>query len=400
MRLYYIMAQSDIDNEEEQHTYISAQARWTSDIDQILENIRHNCIILSEYHRSQYFQLQKKLKYFRIPVILISSCAGFFNFGLQPYMDQNMIAMICSVMSLFVGLLGSMELYLQLQKKMESELDNSREYYLNAIDIYKVIRLDRKHRNGEGKTYLEERYGVYRKLIESSNLVLEDYNLADFLAPRKNAISKKDNSDKIADRFDLYCNLVENTDINETNIMQKLVPLLISGPGKTVDDISFQDKINLYCTLVESISPKNKELLEQIKPYLLTNDVNKDNGDSIKERFSLYTDVMKYKDVIPEDSIKKIKTLLVNDIKLNFDDNNQFENINKLIKHKNNDINLPHVEKLTRFTDMFGKMSSIQLNSLIPLRNSKNTEPSIYNKDEDIDDGKYSDDLFNAYKKV
>ena len=340
----------DYDHEHLNHN----QDKWTVDIDLILDSIRHNSILLSEYHRTQYFLLQKKLKYFRIPVIVVSSFSAFFNFGLQPYLDQNSVATICSMMSLFAGLLGSLELYLQIQKKMENELMNSKDYYLNAIDIYKVIRLERKNRNGDGKTYLEERYNIYRKLIEGSSLLIENSELSDFLTPKQNATIKRKTNDKIIDKFKLYCNLVENTNLNNTNIMDKLVPILIN-PTKKNDSINFQDKIELYCNLYDKIPDTNRELLDKLKPFILNN-TQDGNEDTVRDRFLIYSDLMQYKDSIGNDSLEKIKTLLLDEIKLNCNEDIQFDYINQMLKNSNgnnnnnNNNNLQIMNKLQQIT--------------------------------------------------
>jgi hypothetical protein len=339
-----------LDDEHTNHEHVvSNQDKWTVDIDQILESIRHNCIILSEYHRTQYFLLQKKLKYFRIPVIVVSSFAAFLNFGLQPYLDQNAVATICSVLSLFAGLLGSLELYLQIQKKMENELMNSRDYYLNAIDIYKVIRLERKNRNGDGKTYLEERYNVFRKLIENSSLLIENSNLSDYLAPKNNAIIKRKSGDGIIDKFKLYCNLVENTNLSNTNVVDKLVPILVNPNKSTNDSTSFQDKLELYCTLYEKIPDSNREILDKLKPLILNNtrDVNE---DSLKERFLIYSDLMQYKELLSKDALDKIKSVLLDEIKVNFDDGMQIDYISQMIQKskKNEEPIFDKIQKITQ----------------------------------------------------
>lgn len=154
---------------------------WPEDADYLLENIRCNSIILSDYHKTQYFVLQSRLKYFRIPIIIISAFASVLNIGLQPYLDQSYISVLCAMLSLITGLIGSIELFLQVQKKMENELMNSRDFYLNAIDIYKVLSLEPEHRNGDGLKYLDGKFAVYCKMIENSNII--NKSIQDQLAP-------------------------------------------------------------------------------------------------------------------------------------------------------------------------------------------------------------------------
>jgi len=358
----------DYEHEHLNHT----QDKWTVDIDQILDSIRHNSILLSEYHRTQYFLLQKKLKYFRIPVIVVSSFSAFFNFGLQPYLDQNAVATICSMMSLFAGLLGSLELYLQIQKKMENELMNSKDYYLNAIDIYKVIRLERKNRNGDGKTYLEERYNIYRKLIEGSSLLIENSQLSDFLTPKQNATIKRKTNDKIIDKFKLYCNLVENTELNNTNIMDKLVPILLN-PTQKNESINFQDKLELFCNLYDKIPDTNRELLDKLKPFILNNTPDT-NDDTVKDRFLIYSDLMQYKDSIGSDSLEKIKTLLLDEIKVNFNDDVQFDYINHMLKNNGNNNTNHIINKLQQITQI--KRNPLSKLSPLVQRSESNQEPN------------------------
>lgn len=373
-------------NPPEDENMLSNHNKWSADIDQILESIRHNCIILSEYHRTQYFLLQKKLKYFRIPVIVVSSFAAFFNFGLQPYLDQIAIATICSVMSLFAGLLGSLELYLQIQKKMENELMNSRDYYLNAIDIYKVIRLERKNRNGDGKTYLEERYNVFRKLIENSSLLIENSDLSDYLAPKNNAIIKRKNGDSIIDKFKLYCNLVESTNLSNTNLVDKLVPILLNPNKHTNDSVSFQDKLELYCTLHDKIPNNNREILDKLKPIILNN-VQTINEDSLRERFLIYSDLMQYRDSLPKETLDKIKSVLLDEIKVNFDDSMHMDYINQMIQH-NKQNNAPILDTLQKFTQL-PRSSIFNFNQSGSLSNDKKLSGS----DSKIDD--IGDDIEN-----
>jgi hypothetical protein len=54
---------------------------------------------------------------------------------------------------------------------METELVASKNFYLLAVDIYKTLTLDRKHRNSGGKDYLEEKYGEYTKLFENAQII-------------------------------------------------------------------------------------------------------------------------------------------------------------------------------------------------------------------------------------
>ena len=70
-----------------------------------------------------------------------------------------------------MGIIGSLELYLGIQNAMELELKQSKEFYTLAIHLYKTLSLLRENRLEDGKEYLNEKYSLYIKLCESSNLL-------------------------------------------------------------------------------------------------------------------------------------------------------------------------------------------------------------------------------------
>jgi hypothetical protein len=154
---------------------------WTEDIETVLENIRINCVLLSKEHKYRYFALKENLKYYRLPVIVLSGINSIVSVGLQPYVDQGVISMITCLLALMCSIIGSIELYLAIQKGMESELISHREYYLLGVDIFKTLALGKHHRPIPAKEYLEHMYSEYCKLTESSDAVAK--RLDDKLCP-------------------------------------------------------------------------------------------------------------------------------------------------------------------------------------------------------------------------
>ena len=141
---------------------------WTDDIDAVLNNIRINCVILSKLHKQRYFELKSTLKYYRLPVIILNGINSIFAVGLQPYMYQGTISLTNSLIALTCGIIGSIELYFGIQKRLENDLISQRDYYLLSVDIFKTLSLDRINRPIPAKDFLEKSYNTYTKLIESS----------------------------------------------------------------------------------------------------------------------------------------------------------------------------------------------------------------------------------------
>ena len=142
---------------------------WTEDIDHVLNNIRVNCIILSKLHKQRYFELKSNLIYYRLPVIILNGANSIIAVGLQPYADQGTISLTTSLIALTCGIIGSIELYLGIQKRLENDLISQRDYYLLGVDIYKTLSLNKINRPIPAKDFLEKSYNTYTKLIESSS---------------------------------------------------------------------------------------------------------------------------------------------------------------------------------------------------------------------------------------
>jgi len=168
------MVDQGLDSDESTPT---RENQWTLDVESILDKIRCNSALYSEYHKQEYYKNKGYLKYFKIPTIILSAFSSVFSVGLQPYVEQSAVSVITCLIGLFVGILNSLELFLAIQSTMESELNHSRDFYLLSVDIFKTLLLKRAHRLTKGPVYLDEKYSMYCKLVESSvltNKVVED----------------------------------------------------------------------------------------------------------------------------------------------------------------------------------------------------------------------------------
>jgi hypothetical protein len=128
---------------------------------------------MSEEHKLKYIYLKGLLRYFRLPIILLSGINSVISVGLQPYIEQSYISVINCIISLGCGIIGSIELFLGIQKRLETDLISSREYYLLSVDIFKTLTLNRENRPIPAKDYLEKSYNTYIKLIENSEALVK-----------------------------------------------------------------------------------------------------------------------------------------------------------------------------------------------------------------------------------
>ena len=332
------------------HLSSASSVAWSSDVDIILERIRCNSIILSDYHKQNYFYLHSRLKYFRIPVIIISAFASVFNIGLQPFIDQGWISIICCLMSLITGLIGSIELFLQIQKRMESDLTYSRDYYLLAIDIYKVLSLDPDNRNGDGGTFLDDKFNIYRKMVENSNIL--DKKIMDQLAPidtrltrygegivKSNASQSGGNSaikhTNSTDYQDEHHN-IGTKDTNTSSMKHDKVvdvqqninsfhsyfwkPNPNEQPSKNQEihetaSVDTEERFQIYCDLVQKSDYIDEGVLEKITPILVSHRKTQEYELSMEDRMKLFCYFLDNADKLTNtpDLIEKMKPILMSD---------------------------------------------------------------------------------------
>ena len=144
---------------------------WTTDTEVILNKIRINCNTLSEYHRLRFIKLKESIKWFRIPVIIVSGINSVFSVGLNSFVNQEAVSVINCLLSLIAGIIVSIELYLQLQTQIDTEHSNSKDFYLLGINIFKILSLTQENRNVEPSSYLDEVYASYTKYVSQSNII-------------------------------------------------------------------------------------------------------------------------------------------------------------------------------------------------------------------------------------
>lgn len=142
-----------------------------NDIDTILERIRLNSAAHSANHKKRYITLKTRLKWYRLPVIVLSALNSIFSIGLQPFMKQEIISVLNSLIALICGIIGSIELYLQLNRQMEQTLSSSKDFYELATDIFKWLALKPENRPIAAKTFIDDSYNRYIKLTQSSILL-------------------------------------------------------------------------------------------------------------------------------------------------------------------------------------------------------------------------------------
>ena len=160
---------------------------WTNEIEVILHQICDKSYTMSNSHKQNYFEISNRLKYFKIPVIILSGINSVVSVGLTEYLDQQTISAITCLLALLVGIIGSIELFLKLNESLQSEYNSGKEFGLLHVNIAKMLMLSRSERSISGQDYLNDVFSQYVTLIGNSNLIVSNV-LHHGLAPKPEPI--------------------------------------------------------------------------------------------------------------------------------------------------------------------------------------------------------------------
>jgi hypothetical protein len=171
-----------------------------NDIEGVLDKLRQNSSILANYHRKRFLLLKARLKYYRVPIIVISAVNSVASVSLQPFLGQTYISLLNMFLSLLVGIIGSIEMFLQINRELESSLVNQKEFYILSCDIYKYLALEKINRITDERTFLGDTYTRYIKLIETSYTLKKKINdnLQDEITAKMSSLTNV-NSDVFTD---------------------------------------------------------------------------------------------------------------------------------------------------------------------------------------------------------
>jgi hypothetical protein len=145
---------------------------WSKDIVDVLQKIRKNSYSLHRKHTKRYIEYKALSRYFDLPVIVLSVFSSSFS-SLNVIDDRNKNLITTSI-SMFIAVLTSIKLYLNLNNTINDENSLSKDYYILSIDIYKILNLDEENRNCDAEQFLNESYSKYVKLTEQSTILYKN----------------------------------------------------------------------------------------------------------------------------------------------------------------------------------------------------------------------------------
>jgi len=150
---------------------------WSCDIEKRLEAIQDNSAQQALISKQEYLDLMYLQKFFKIPVIVLSGINSVFAVGLSTYTSQSAVSIINCLLAFICATIGSLELFLNISKKIEISLSSFQSFYLLSIKINNTLKLDRTHRTVlDGRAFLSDCLNEYETLFTQNNVSIENIN--------------------------------------------------------------------------------------------------------------------------------------------------------------------------------------------------------------------------------
>jgi len=167
----------------------STASSWSDDIELVLKNILYNSNVLSSQHKDNYLQYKARLIYYKIPVIILSAINSVISVGLSQFIKQDVVSVITCLLSLICGCISSIELFMNINKNQEIELDAYRGFTALSIKLSSTLKLERENRDAHGTQFLTTVISEYNRLFETSLVLVA--NIDDKLINLNNSSNEK-----------------------------------------------------------------------------------------------------------------------------------------------------------------------------------------------------------------
>ena len=160
----------------ETESITSKEESWSLKIEAICEDVLTNIKLLSEIHKTNYLVLKIYLFRLKIPVIVLSAFNSIVSVGLSNYTTQSITSTITCLLSLCVGLLGSLELFIGVSTKMDIEYSTYKSLKVLGIKISHTLKLEPCNRDMNGDIFLKEVISEYESIFKNSLINVMDIN--------------------------------------------------------------------------------------------------------------------------------------------------------------------------------------------------------------------------------
>ena len=244
---------------------------WNEDHEKILYSLQQSTVKLSNEYQKAYFRYRSKLQNYRIPIIIMSSIAGFLsisNSGYIPPEYGKWVSLLVGFSNLMVTVISLIENF----KKIDVNLNKSYNAHINFKKLHDEItitlRLPINERDDNGYNTINEYFTRYQTYVSDAPVLQKIL---------KNYLEGKNTFSITKDLDDNGSTLLDDSDESD--------PLNLELIKNNMQILNFlnNEKNNKNNNKYNLLLKKNKELKNLLNNDNNFNKIKQENINRIKE---------------------------------------------------------------------------------------------------------------------
>ena len=139
---------------------------WTPQQEEFLRRLHMESHTLAEYNRKQ-FQIYSRIhQRFTVPILVLSGINSLFAVTTQPFLEQNLISITNACISLFCGILGSIQMFMKVDTKIHQYVICAHEFKKLSYRISRELSVERDVRSNNGKEEVNNAFNEFNSILD------------------------------------------------------------------------------------------------------------------------------------------------------------------------------------------------------------------------------------------
>lgn len=238
------------DNLIKSKNYVIKNNYWNSNHEKILESLQKNSNRLFKEYQKAHIMYRKKLRCYRIPIIILSGIGGFLsisNSGYIPIELNKWVSLFVGFINLMLTIISLIENFKKIDINVSKTYTAYREIKKLHDEISLILNTPRNERYNNGYDTAVDMFNRYQSYVSDAPIlkkILKDY--LDNNSPDNNSETIDDNTENIESVYiNEIKNKIKNISSNQDSqeYIQKVENILVSTKD-TISDIS-NNNINI-----------------------------------------------------------------------------------------------------------------------------------------------------------
>lgn len=142
----------------------------------VLIRIKNSAYATHMLYEKHYLSIRDSLKYYDVPIIVISTLNGIFIAGAKEYIDAGIVNVLTCLMSLMVGMIQSLKTFFKVDERRENALSTHKDMFKLYCDLSRTIDIGASNRNINPERYLEDVFQEYMRINDKAIVIKNKRN--------------------------------------------------------------------------------------------------------------------------------------------------------------------------------------------------------------------------------